>query len=172
MLVYPPPRRTLVLNEASHVARSRRHLVFMHTPSKQQKPEPSGRQFSSHFILYKSKHTSGAGARTTPLEWDGVHFPARLGKRDGRPAGRGLALHPKLRVFLCQMRWRAVSLRARYWGWGDATDVRALSSLLHSAALSWIAPLLFSNKPESSLLLTCLFVCVTSSITTSLSFFF
>lgn len=138
----PQPSRPLVLNEAS---RSRRHLGFMHSPSQQQKPEPSGGQSSSHFILCKSKHTSGAGDRTTPPERDGVHFPARLGKRDGRPGrARPRSASEKRRVFLCQTRRRGVGPRARYRGWAlhrrDATDVGALSSLPHSAALSWIAP--------------------------------
>lgn len=69
-------------------------LVFMHslrTPSKQQNLSQrgiffffSGKQVSSHSILYKSKHISGLGLRTMALEWDGVHFPARR-KRNGRP---------------------------------------------------------------------------------------
>lgn len=37
----------------------------------------SGKQVSSHFILYESKHTPGLGLRTMPLEWDAIHVAAQ-----------------------------------------------------------------------------------------------
>lgn len=42
----------------------------------------SGKQVSSHFILYKSKPTPGLGLRTMPLEWDAFHLSAQC-KRNG-----------------------------------------------------------------------------------------
>lgn len=74
----------LTASVASHAAsKAESLLAFMYslrTQSKRQKlcqPGISGKQVSSHFILYKSKHTPGLGLRTMPLEWAAIHVAAQ-----------------------------------------------------------------------------------------------
>ena len=107
-------------------AKAKSLLAFMYslrTQSKRQKLSQlgiSGKQVSSHFILYKSKHTPGLGLRTMPVEWDAIH-PGAQCKCSGRVC-KGARLHVHLNRTLsvdadaaagkCQMWLQGVDLWA------------------------------------------------------------
>lgn len=90
-------------------------LAFMYslrTQSKRQKLCQlgiSGKQVSSHFILYKSKRTPGLGQRTMPPDWDAVHVAAAA-------ACKWLQARtcvPTLRVCVCMRRLVGCGTRLR-----------------------------------------------------------
>lgn len=91
----------LTASVASHAAsKAESLLAFMYSLRTQSKRQTlcqlgiSGKQVSSHFILYKSKHTPGLGLRTMPLQWDAIHLAPRC-KCDGRVC-EGACLHAHL----------------------------------------------------------------------------
>lgn len=132
------------------------------------------KQVPSHFILYKSKHTPSLGMRTMSPEWAAIHHAAQ--SKMPRSCLYGLkcltsvqtrAAVAVLNVFagvtasllitarMLPGKSAAVSSTESARGWSFVLPPTLSIPLLDS-------PLLFSNKPGSSLLLTCLLVCVTS----------